>query len=154
VSPITLQLFGNDMAAFIRACAGDFDCIRREAPAAIQRFGQRLALIVDRLRAAAPDAEIIVIGGWNSRIDFLAESDPLVQAANAMTAPVTARVRARFADMVPVFNPPGEQPRISAICTLTLLCSGGDVHPSDVGYQAMADVVFGVSGYARLRGER
>jgi lysophospholipase L1-like esterase len=153
VSPITLKLFGNDMGELIRACAGDFGCIQREAPAAIARFGKRLAVIVDRLRAVAPEAEIIVIGGWNSRIDFLAESDPLVQGANAMMASVAAQALARFADMVPVFNPQGQGPRIAAICTLTLLCFEGDVHPSDAGYRAMAGAVFDTSGYGRLGGQ-
>jgi hypothetical protein len=32
VSPITLQLFGNDMLELIRFCGGDFGCIQREAP--------------------------------------------------------------------------------------------------------------------------
>jgi lysophospholipase L1-like esterase len=149
VSPITLQLFGNDMGELIRSCAGDFACIQREAPSAIASFGQRLAVILDRLRAAAPDAELIVIGGWNSRIDFLAESDPLIQAANAAIAAVAAQAGARLADLVPVFNPL-DDPRIATICTLTLLCSEGDVHPSDAGYQAMAEVVFDASDYARL----
>jgi len=153
VSPITLQLFGNDMGELIRSCAGDFGCIQREASAAIARFGQRLAMIADRLRVAAPDAEIIVLDGWNSRTDFLAESDPLVQAANATMAAVAARAGGRFADMVPVFNPLNGS-RIAAICTLTLLCSEGDVHPSDTGYQAMAGAVFEASGYGAPRGLR
>jgi lysophospholipase L1-like esterase len=152
VSPITLQLFGNDMLDLFRSCAGDFACIQREAPSAIELFGQRLTVILDRLRAAAPSAEIIVMGGWNSRIDFLAESDPLFQAANTTIAAVAARARARFADMVPIFNPRGEGPRLVAICALTLLCAEGDGHPSDAGYRAMAEAVFEASGYARLGG--
>jgi lysophospholipase L1-like esterase len=152
VSPITLQLFGNDMGELIRSCDGDFVCIQRAAPAAIASFGQRLAAIVDRLGAAAPDTEIIVVGGWNSRVDFLAESDPLVQAANATIAAVAARARARLADMIPLFNPLGEGPRLAAICALTLLCSEGDVHPSDAGYRAIANIVFEASGYGRLGG--
>jgi hypothetical protein len=108
----------------------------------------------DGLEPATLRRDRPVVGGWNPRIDFLAESDPLVQAANAIMTSVAARARAVFADMVSVFNPQGEQPRIAAICMLTLLCSEGDVHPSHAGYQAMADVVFDVSGYVRLGGER
>ena len=55
-----------------------------------------------------------------------------------------------FADVVPVFNPPGGEARSSAICMLTLLCAAGDSHPSDAGYRAMAEVVFDASGYGRL----
>jgi lysophospholipase L1-like esterase len=109
-------------------------------------------VIVEQLKAAAPEAEIIVIGGWNSRIDFVAESDLLVHAANAIIAAVAAQAGARFADMVPLFNPPGEESRVAAICTLTLLCSQGDLHPSDAGYQAIAGAVFQASGYLRFGG--
>jgi lysophospholipase L1-like esterase len=150
VSPITLQLFGNDMLEFGRSCAGDFSCIQREAPAAIAQFGSRLTVILGRLRDAAPEAEMIVMGGWNGRVDFLAETDPLFQAANGTIAAAAAQERARFADVTPAFNPPGEAARITAICSLTLFCSEGDGHPSDSGYRAIADLVFDVSDYARL----
>ena len=33
---------------------------------------------------------------------------------------------------------------------LTLACTYGDSHPSDLGYQVMADAIFKVSGYQRL----
>lgn len=61
---------------------------------------------------------------------------------------------ARFADLAPVLNPPGEAARVTAICTLTLLCSEGDSHPLGAGYRAIADVVFEISEYARLESER
>jgi len=150
VSPITLQLFGNDMLELILSCGGDFACIQREAPRGIAEFGSRLTVILARLRAAAPEAEIIVVGSWNGRIDFLTETDPLFQAANATIAAASAQVRARFADVTPIFNPQGDAARITAICSLTLFCSEGDGHPSDAGYQAIADVVYKVSDYARL----
>jgi lysophospholipase L1-like esterase len=150
VSPITLQLFGNDMLEFIRSCGGDFACIQREGPAAIAQFGSRLTVILAQLRAAAPEAEIMVIGAWNGRVDLFAETDPLFQAANAAIAAAAWQARARFADVTPVFNPQDELARITAICTLTLFCSEADGHPSDAGYSAIADVVYEVSDYARL----
>ena len=58
--------------------------------------------------------------------------------------------RAFYANLLPVFNPPGDEARIAALCTLTLACSEGDTHPSDAGYRAIAEVVLDVSGYARL----
>jgi hypothetical protein len=60
--------------------------------------------------------------------------------------------RARFADPLPIFNPQGDlKAEIQAICTLTLLCSDGDSHPSDGGYQALAGLVFDASQYIRLQ---
>src|SRR4029079_4815145 len=35
VGAITLTLWGNDVNDLARACAGDLDCLRRRAPAAI-----------------------------------------------------------------------------------------------------------------------
>jgi lysophospholipase L1-like esterase len=150
VSPITLHLFGNDLREFIASCSGDFECIRARASAAIAQFAARLGTILRQLRASAPDAEIIVIGAWNSRIDFLAESDPLIQSLNGAIASVASQARAILADVVPSFNPAGSGPRIIAICSLTLLCSDLDTHPSDAGYQRIAEIVFDASGYARL----
>jgi lysophospholipase L1-like esterase len=56
-----------------------------------------------------------------------------------------------FADPFPVFNPQGDlDAETQTICMLLLLCTENDSHPSDAGYQALADIVFNVSGYARL----
>jgi hypothetical protein len=55
--------------------------------------------------------------------------------------------------MLPVFNPQGDLALETAtICSLTLLCTEGDSHPSDAGYRAIADLVFEASAYARLEG--
>jgi lysophospholipase L1-like esterase len=150
VSPITLHLFGNDLREFIATCGGNFECIRARAPTAIAEFAARLGTILEQIRTSAPEAEIIVIGAWNSRVDFLAESDPLIQALNGAIATVASQERAILADVVPSFNPDGSGPRIAAICSLTLLCSDLDTHPSDAGYLRIAEIVFDASGYARL----
>jgi lysophospholipase L1-like esterase len=59
VSPVTLSLNGNDITAFLQSCPpGDLACIQDGAPAAIAGYRTRLTAILERLRAAAPDAEI------------------------------------------------------------------------------------------------
>jgi hypothetical protein len=153
VSPVTLTLWGGDIREFIQSCGGDFGCIQARAPAEIGRIASRLNVILGELRAAAPDAEIIVTGPWNTNVGFFPETDPLFQALNAAMASVVAAQGARFADALPVFNPQGDlAAETAAICTLTLLCSEGDSHPSDAGYRAIADIVFDAAGYARLGG--
>jgi hypothetical protein len=78
-------------------------------------------------------------------------ADPLFTLLNRAQQAAAAAVRARFADPFPVFNPPGDETaETAAICTLTLLCSQGDGHPSDAGYRALASIVWTASGYARL----
>jgi lysophospholipase L1-like esterase len=150
VSPITLHLFGGDLRELNAACGGDQACVLARAPAAIAQFEIRLGTILEQVRASAPDAEIIVIGAWNSLLDFVAVRDPLIQALNASIASVAAHARAYVADVVPSFNPAGTGPRIAAICSLTLLCSAADTHPSDAGYQRIAEIVFDTSRYALL----
>jgi hypothetical protein len=102
-------------------------------------------------RLEAPDAEIIVTGSWDSFLDLLAFADPLFQLLNASMSAVATAARVRFADPFPIVNPQGNlDAEIQAHCTMTLLCAEQDSHPSDVGYQALVDLVFAVSGYQRF----
>jgi hypothetical protein len=77
VSPITLSLWGNDIRELGEACGGDFPCILDGAPATIARIGNNLKINLDRIRALAPQAEIIVTGPWNSAIGTFSVTDPL-----------------------------------------------------------------------------
>jgi lysophospholipase L1-like esterase len=151
VSPITLNLAGNDINELISACGGDLTCVQVQAPAAIAQFAERLRVILVRLRTAAPRARIIVVGAWHTFLSFIPQIDALFAALNAAMASTAAQARARFADLSPVFNPPGEAARVAAVCSLTSLCVDGDGHPSDAGYRAIADVVLEASGYVDRR---
>jgi lysophospholipase L1-like esterase len=151
VSPITITLWGNDVRELLAACGPDLSCVRSGAPATIDRLASNLDSILRRLRAAAPHAEIIVTGAWDSFVGDFAIADPLFIAMNAAMADVVARNGGRFADVFPVFNPQGdESAETAAICTLLLICSEGDSHPSDAGYRVLGEAVFDASGYARL----
>lgn len=151
VSPITISLALNDVQRLIADCAFDPLCIRQGAPAITQRITANLATILGRLRAAAPNVEIIVLGPYDPFIGNLAFADPLFMALNDAMAETVASASARYADIFPTFNPRGDvETEIRTLCTLTLSCTYGDGHPSDLGYQAMADTIFEVSGYQRL----
>jgi lysophospholipase L1-like esterase len=153
VSPVTLSLNGNDINAFLQSCPpGDLACIQDGAPAAIARYRTRLTAILERLRAAAPDAEIILTGAYDPDIGEFSLADPLFAALNNAESMAGATVRARFADPFPVFNPHGDEAaETTAICTLTLVCAQNDSHPSDAGYRALASLVWNASGYQKLR---
>ncbi len=121
---------------------------RRRAPRAIAQFSSRLAGILRRLRAAAPNAEIIVTGTWNFNAGDLKRTDPLLRSINASMARAAASADARFAATFPAFNPQGSVARERAqICSLTFICSRDDPHPTDAGYRAIAAAVWKASGY-------
>jgi lysophospholipase L1-like esterase len=125
--------------------------VQGRAFAFIRDFSSRLARILAALRDEAPDAEIIITGSWDTFVDLLEFADPLFQLLNASMAQDAAAERVRFADPFPIFNPQGDLAReIQTICTLTLLCTENDSHPSDAGYRALGDLVFDVSDYRRL----
>lgn len=150
VSPITVTLWGNDVRAFVGGCP-DQACVADGADRLFQQVTKNLRIILGRLRGAAPDAEIIVTGAWDSFIDALPFADPLFQRLNAGMSAATIAARGRFADPFPIFNPPGDlQREIQTMCTLTLLCTQNDSHPSDAGYRVLGDLVFEVSGYEAL----
>jgi len=153
VSPITLSLNGNDITAFLQSCPpGDLACIQNGAPGAITQYRTRMTAILGQLRAAAPDAEILLTGAYDPSVGQFSFADPLFSALNDAESMAGATVRARFADPFPVFNPQGnEAAETTAICALTLVCTQHDSHPSDAGYRALASLVWNASSYHRLR---
>ena len=148
VSPITIHLWGNDIDPVAEACNGNFTCIQKRAPAAIAQISSRLGAIVKRLRAAAPGAEIIVNGTWNFNYEDLARTDPLFRALDAGLRRAATGAGARFAELLPLFNPQGNAAREKArVCSLLFICSRDDPHPTDAGYRAIAAAVWTASGY-------
>jgi lysophospholipase L1-like esterase len=145
VSPITLTLWGGDLAPL--SAKG------KRAPSAIASFASRFNSILQRLRAAAPTAEIIVTGAWNPEADRLKQTQPLYRSLDAAIARAAAGSRARVANMFGALNGSGNvRTQKARLCALTFYCSkGGDPHPTDAGYRAMADAFLAASGYPRRR---
>lgn len=72
------------------------------------------------------------------------------QAPSAIAATAEGQ-RVRFADVFARFNPQGDpQAETASICALTLVCTQGDGHPSDLGYRTIAESLFDAADYARL----
>jgi lysophospholipase L1-like esterase len=141
VSPITLTLWGNDLAPL--SAKG------KRAPSAIASFASRFKAIVQQLRTAAPNAEIIVTGAWNLEADQLKQAQPLYRSLGAAIARAAAPSRARVANMFTTFNGPGNvRAQRARLCGLTFICKG-DPHPTDAGYRAMANAFMAASGYPR-----
>jgi lysophospholipase L1-like esterase len=151
VSPITLTLWGNDwLPLLLDKCKGEVACVKKRGPGAIAALGSRLTSIVQRLRAAAPKAEIIVTGAWNLDPQQLVRLEPMYRTLDAAIAGAASVSRARFANARVVFNPAGDaQFQQARLCALTFICSKGDPHPTDPGYRGLANAVMTASGYPR-----
>jgi lysophospholipase L1-like esterase len=143
VSPITVTLWGNDLPLPLSQNA-------KRAPRAIALFGSRLTSILEQLRAAAPNSEIIVSGAWNPEADRLAQAEPLYRSLDAAIRRSAAASRARVANMFAALNGTGNvKTQQARLCRLTFVCSKRDPHPTDAGYRAMAGAFMTASGYPR-----
>jgi len=144
VSPITVSLGGNDFFA----------------PSSLADIQARLTRILRELRAAAPDAEIIVLQSYNP---LFAQNPPILvtdatwSALNGVIRAAAASAAARTANVFAVFNNPNPAPpatELTNICMWTLICTDGphglDGHATDLGYRKMADIFWEASGYGRL----
>ena len=148
VSPITLNIGANDTLAAVTACGGlaNIPCIIGAVPGLQTSIGGGVASAVGQLRAAAPNAKILVVGLYNpyEAIGFTLGNN-LSAAINGAIAAGAASGGATFVDPLSTFNV--GQPQPATICALTLMCNFGDIHASDAGYQKIADLLWTASGY-------
>jgi lysophospholipase L1-like esterase len=142
VSPITLDIGANDALGVIKGvCHLEPLCIAGQAPGLFAHVATNLGTILAQVRAKAPNAQIIVLGLYNPFGSTIAGGDQLTAQLNTVMASVAAGAGARFADPLPLFNPPEprEQP---TICLLTNMCTPlVDIHPTDLGYAVLAGTI-------------
>jgi lysophospholipase L1-like esterase len=142
VNPITLDIGANDALGVIKGvCNLEPLCIAGQAPALFAHIATSMGTILAQVRAKAPNAQIIVLGLYNPFGSTIAGADQLTAQLNGVMRNVAAGFGARFADPLPLFNPPGalEQP---TICLLTNMCTPlVDIHPTDLGYAVLAGTI-------------
>jgi len=168
-NPITLDIGANDTLVFLEQCGFGAvpDCITPASIGALYvHIAGNVATIVTALRAAAPKAEILVLGLYNPYPTVLPGGDAVTKQLNATLESVVTGLGARFADPLPVFNPASvsggsETGDLASICLLTNMCPGGifnpaspfaDIHPTDAGYEALAEVVENASSFGPKHG--
>jgi lysophospholipase L1-like esterase len=154
-NPITIDLGSNDVLIFLRQCGFGAvpGCITPQSIGALYaRIGANMATILGALRAAAPQAEIVVLGFYNAYPMLLPGGDATARDLNRVVRSAAVSYGARFADPLGVFNPSiltgaPEATDIPTICVLTNQCPGGvfsplspgaDIHPTNAGYSELA----------------
>jgi lysophospholipase L1-like esterase len=146
VSPITLNIGANDFQNIFKGCSYNLTCAMAQLQTALATIGSNLDFALANLRSAAPNSEIIVLTQYNPYAWLIPETADAFVALNTVLASVVQSHGARVADGSSMVSG-----TIVSTCTMTLLCSPEqDFHPSDLGYQALADAVWAASGYGRL----
>jgi lysophospholipase L1-like esterase len=159
VSPITLDIGSNDVLQFLATKCGfpaTDTCTEATVGAEFVKIATNVGSILGQLRAAAPKAQIVLIGAYNPYPTVVPGGDKTQAALNSLLEGVAAKVpNASFANTLPVFNPSlitggPETQDIPTICAFTAMCPGGkfnpaspeaDIHPTTLGYAVMAGVV-------------
>ncbi len=143
VGTITLDIGINDLRGAAAECPtgdGFSGCLAKKWSTAVDKTAANLTTIVSRIRTAAPATDFRVLTYYN----WLAVDDPKtgqqVEKLNAAISRAATAHGARLVDVYPTFNRSGDERE--TLCELTLYCRPTkDLHPSDAGYRAIADLL-------------
>lgn len=143
VSPITLDNGANDVTP-CNSLPDPTICFLTS----IAAVGANLDKALGELRAAAPNAEIIVMEYYDPFAFGQPSSIAITTLLNQAIATAAARHGARLADALTPFNLTPPEP--ATLCGLGPFCPLTDVHPNDTGYGVIAQQFWAASGYSRL----
>ncbi len=149
VSPVTIGIGLGDLEPFYAGCKFKSACIFAGLPAVLETFKTNFTKILTELRAAAPDSEILVMQNYNPDALKHPFTNDVILALNHVIGDVARLVDARLVDMYPVFNGTLLGPQPVTLCALLAVCAPPlfDIHPTDYGYEVMAEVFWAASGY-------
>jgi len=164
-SVITIDIGANDIQRCVVAGSIDTTCVA----AGMAEVHTNLRLILNRLRDAAPHAEIVALtyydpflaawllgpGGQALATQSLAIGDAL----NVQIERAAERQRVDVADVAKEFRTHtwrtvqsgafGPVPKnVDLICSWTWMCTAADIHANDAGYAALARTVLATLGIA------
>lgn len=159
---VTVQVGANDVQRCAEGTDIDMACLQ----AGMQAVQRILPTILGKLRAAAPNARIVVANYYNP---FLATwllgadgqsvarlSATLQGGLNGIIAAAAKGINALVADVASAYDSTdwtptttdlGELPtNVATICSLTWMCAKNDIHANDAGYRRIAQAVIDVMG--------
>lgn len=156
---ITLDIGANDVQDCATTSTVDLPCVM----AGLAAVGTNLPGQVAQLRAAAPNATIILLNYYNPFLAAwltgtdgrtLAKSSVALQrqlngaitgaakASNASVADVAAAFKSEDFTATETVEPFGPLPiNVAKVCGWTWMCTKGDIHTNDTGYAVLASAV-------------
>src|ERR1700730_3180610 len=165
VSPITLDIGANDVLQFLSHTCGfpeEYTCTEKQVAEEFYKIAENVTFILGKLHAAAPTAQILLIGNYNPYPLVLPPpgGDKSAAFLNSLLGPGPGSSSAlvpgtSFVNPEPSFNPSivskgPESEDIPTICAYTGMCPGGkynpesseaDIHPTALGYKVMAELL-------------
>lgn len=159
---VTVQVGANDVQRCAEGTNIDMACLQ----AGMQAVQRNLPTILGKLRAAAPNARIVVANYYNpflatwllgpegqsvARLSATLQGSlngAIATAAKGINAPVADVASAYDSnDWTPITTDRGELPtNVATICSLTWMCAKNDIHANDAGYQRIAQAVIAAMG--------
>lgn len=133
---VTLTMGANDVTPCLRE-ADPRPCVEQK----LQVLAGNLSYMLGEIRAAAPHARVVVGNFYNPYVvhpTLGPLTTQLQQALNEQVIrPVSTGYGARVADVAGAFHSYDSQ-AASYICSLTYMCSNGDIHPRPGGYDLIS----------------
>jgi lysophospholipase L1-like esterase len=145
VSPITISIGTADMLSAIEDCSAAPVCVARSG--VFRTLRENLTVILGRLRAAAPTADILLLLPHNVTVVEFPGDNPLWAAFVRELRAIAAAHNVRVANAFAAITLSGRT------CELTFACLPGDLadsHPNDAGYAVMARLFYRAAGYPQL----
>lgn len=154
---ITVTIGANDVQRCVSRSPGgpmsvDYACVQQ----GLATVATRLPAALGALRAAAPDAQIVVtdyynpfLAAWSADPGLAQLSSVLQDQLNGQIVAAAAGVDAEVADVAGAFSSdvwapaPGSglPTNVAVICSWTWMCRQTDIHANDLGYAAIAGAV-------------
>lgn len=137
---ISVDIGSNDLFALNDECKMDVVCIEEHLPQTITNLTYNYAIILSTLKAAAPQARLVVFNLYNPLAPVFPGSDELLSVVNDAIAGVASNYGASVANAFSAINhvagSPSEQ---DFVCARTWECSSyHDSHPTTLGYRQLA----------------
>ena len=155
VSNVTIQLGVNDLLSLADApgfLGLPLSAQLAEVNATLASVTAGLGQILGDINAAAPDADVRVVGYYNPYA--ILPGDPLSPLAAVAVSPLNDALRstaelngAAFVDVFDLFV--GREAELTRIQTIDTL-GGANIHPTEAGYDVLAQAVIAVPGPAGL----
>lgn len=132
---VTVDIGSNDLIAILGQCGVNATCIGGKLSTVLINYAD----ILTQLKAAAPQAQLVVFNIYNPYALAITGSDALLMTyVNPAIETLAASFGAKVADAFTAINL-AYSSETASVCAMTWMCTSyTNIHPTDLGYEALA----------------